>query len=29
MLFGLLVELMIITIAWVVRFVYEHTDEEC
>lgn len=28
MLFGLVVELMIIPIAWVVRFVEEHTDEE-
>lgn len=28
MLFGLAVELIIIPIAWVVRFVEEHTDEE-
>lgn len=28
MLLGLVVELMIIPIAWVVRFVEEHTDEE-
>lgn len=28
MLFGLVVELMLIQIAWVVRFVEEYTDEE-
>ncbi len=28
MLFGLVIELMIIPIAWVVRFVEEHTDKE-
>ena len=28
MLFGLVVELMLIPIAWVVRFVEEHTDKE-
>ena len=28
MLFGLVIELMIIPIAWVVRFVEEHSDKE-